>query len=147
MKAPDGSRGKVKDRAMSRREIREQIFKILFRVEFNDPEEMPEQLRLFFEQEEAVEEKERKEIEEKYEKIAAKLEVIDGMLNEKADKWSVNRMGKVELALLRLAVYEMEFDENIPVSVAINEAVELAKKFGQDESPAFINGVLAKFTK
>ncbi len=132
---------------MSRREIREQIFKILFRVEFNDPEEMPEQLRLFFEQEEEVEEKERKEIEEKYEKIAAKLEVIDGMLNEKADKWSVTRMGKVELALLRLAVYEMEFDESIPVSVAINEAVELAKKFGQDESPAFINGVLAKFTK
>ena len=63
---------------MSRREIREQIFKILFRVEFNDPEEMPEQLRLFFEQEEAVEEKERKEIEEKYEKIAAKLEVKIG---------------------------------------------------------------------
>lgn len=132
---------------MSRREIREQIFKILFRIEFNDLEEMPEQLRLFFEQEEAMEEKERKEIEEKYEKIAAKLEVIDGMLNEKADKWSITRMGKVELALLRLAVYEMEFDENIPVSVAINEAVELAKKFGQDESPAFINGVLAKFTK
>lgn len=140
-------RGKVKDKAMSRREIREQIFKILFRIEFNDMEEMPEQLRLFFEQEEAMEEKEQKEIEEKYEKIAAKLEVIDGMLNEKADKWSITRMGKVELALLRLAVYEMEFDENIPVSVAINEAVELAKKFGQDESPAFINGVLAKFTK
>ena len=56
-------------------------------------------------------------------------------------------MGKVELTLLRLAVYEMEFDEDIPTSVAINEAVELAKKFGQDESPAFINGVLAKFTK
>lgn len=132
---------------MSRREIREQIFKILFRIEFNDLEEMPEQLRLFFEQEEAMEEQERKEIEAKYEKIAAKLEVIDGMLSEKADKWSITRMGKVELTLLRLAVYEMEFDESVPVSVAINEAVELAKKFGQDESPAFINGVLAKFTK
>ncbi len=132
---------------MSRREIREQIFKILFRIEFNQIEDMPEQLRLFFEQEEAMEEKDQKEIREKYEKIADKLETIDGMLTEKADKWSVNRMGKVELTLLRLAVYEMEVDDNVPVSVAINEAVELAKKFGQDESPAFINGVLAKFTK
>ena len=132
---------------MSRREIREQIFKILFRIEFNQIEDMPEQLRLFFEQEETMEEKDQKEIREKYEKIADKLETIDGMLTEKADKWSVNRMGKVELTLLRLAVYEMEFDDSIPVSVAINEAVELAKKFGQDESPAFINGVLAKFTK
>lgn len=132
---------------MGRREIREQIFKILFRIEFNEMEEMPEQLRLFFEQEEAIEEQEQAEIEAKYEKIAGKLEIIDGMLKEKADKWSLNRMGKVELTLLRLAVYEMEFDEDIPVSVAINEAVELAKKFGQDESPAFINGVLAKFTK
>lgn len=140
-------RGIVKDKAMSRREIREQIFKILFRIEFNQLEDMPQQLRLFFEQEEAMEEKDQKEIREKYEKIADKLETIDGMLTEKADKWSVNRMGKVELTLLRLAVYEMEFDDNIPVSVAINEAVELAKKFGQDESPAFINGVLAKFTK
>ena len=140
-------RGMVKDKNMSRREIREQIFKILFRIEFNQIEDMPEQLRLFFEQEEAMEEKDQKEIREKYEKIADKLETIDGMLTEKADKWSVNRMGKVELTLLRLAVYEMEFDDNVPVSVAINEAVELAKKFGQDESPAFINGDLAKFTK
>ena len=140
-------RGIEKDNAMSRREIREQIFKILFRIEFNQIEDMPEQLRLFFEQEEAMEEKDQKEIREKYEKIADKLETIDGMLTEKADKWSVNRMGKVELTLLRIAVYEMEFDDNVPVSVAINEAVELAKKFGQDESPAFINGVLAKFTK
>lgn len=139
--------GIVKEKTMSRREIREQIFKILFRIEFNQIEDMPEQLRLFFEQEETIEEKDEQEIRGKYEKIADKLEIIDGMLEEKADKWSVNRMGKVELTLLRLAIYEMEFDDNVPVSVAINEAVELAKKFGQDEAPAFINGVLAKFTK
>ena len=54
-------------------------------------------------------------------------------------------MGKVDLTILRLAVYEIIFDENIPAGVAINEAVELAKAYGQDESPAFINGVLAKF--
>lgn len=133
---------------MSRREIREQVFKILFRIEFNKKEEMDDQLSWFFQDEEQpVSEKDQAEITEKYEKIVEKLELIDSMLDEKADKWSVKRMGKVELTLLRLAVYEMEFDENIPTSVAINEAVELAKKFGQDESPAFINGVLAKFAK
>ena len=54
-------------------------------------------------------------------------------------------MGKVDLTILRLAVYEIMYDEDIPTSVAINEAVELVKKFGQDSSPSFVNGVLAKF--
>ena len=53
-------------------------------------------------------------------------------------------MGKVDLTLIRLAVYEMKYEEDIPVKVAINEAVELAKQYGTDDSPAFINGVLAK---
>ena len=53
-------------------------------------------------------------------------------------------MGKAELTILRLAVYEMKYDEDIPVGVAINEAVELAKKFGSEEAPAFVNGILAK---
>ena len=54
------------------------------------------------------------------------------------------RMGKVDLTIIRLAVYEMKYDDDIPVSVAINEAVELAKRYGSENSPAFINGVLAK---
>ena len=54
-------------------------------------------------------------------------------------------MGKVDLTILRLAVYEIVFDEEVPTGVAINEAVELAKQFGKDESSAFVNGVLAKF--
>ena len=53
-------------------------------------------------------------------------------------------MGKVDLTLLRLAVYEIKFEEDIPTKVAINEAVELAKRYGTDSSPAFVNGVLAK---
>ena len=67
------------------------------------------------------------------------------MLDSKATGWKVSRMGKVDLTILRLALYEMLFDDEVPVSVAINEAVELAKKFGQTESPAFVNGILAKF--
>ncbi len=133
---------------MSRREVREHIFKLLFRIEFNKNEDMPEQIQLFFnEEEQPISEKDQAEITQKYEKIIEKLSLIDTMIDEKADKWSIKRMGKVDLTLLRLAVYEIEYDEDIPTGVAINEAVELAKKFGQNESPAFINGILAKFTK
>jgi len=131
---------------MSRRELREQIFKLLFRVEFNQKEEMSQQATFFFEEEEnTADEKEAVYISEKVDKIVEKLEEIDGALNEKVEGWDTGRMGKVDLTILRLAVYEILFDETIPTGVAINEAVELAKKFGQDSSPAFVNGVLAKF--
>ena len=83
----------------------------------------------------------------KYEKIVEHLDTIDDLIRQTATGWTMERMGKVDLTILRLAVYEMKMDDTIPVSVAINEAVELAKKFGQDESPSFVNGVLAKFTK
>ena len=81
----------------------------------------------------------------RYEKVAEKLAKIDKMINEKTKGWDTERMGKVELTIIRLAVFEICFDDDIPSSVAINEAVELAKKYGQDGSPAFVNGVLAKF--
>lgn len=131
---------------MSRREMREQLFKLLFRVEFNSREELAQQEAFFFEDEENVsDQKANAAISEKFNKIVVKLEGIDQSLNEKVQGWDTGRMGKVDLTILRLAVYEIMFDEEIPTSVAINEAVELAKKFGQDSSPAFINGVLAKF--
>jgi len=132
---------------MSRRELREQIFKLLFRIEFNAPDDMPQQIRLFFEQDDPVEEPVQEEITQKYDRIVEKLAEIDEMIQKTATGWTMDRMGKVDLTILRLAVYEMKMDDTIPVSVAINEAVELAKKFGQDESPAFVNGVLAKFAK
>jgi transcription antitermination factor NusB len=130
---------------MGRRELREQIFKLLFRVEFHPLEDMPEQEKLLFEEENAVSEKDEQYILRKYEDIVSKLEMIDEMINKEAKGWETGRMGKVDLTLIRLAVYEMKYDDDIPTGVAINEAVELAKKFGQDNSPSFINGVLAKF--
>lgn len=131
---------------MGRRELREQIFKLLFRVEFNEKEDMPEQEKLFFEEEEnAASEKDEQYILKKYGDIVSKLEEIDEMINKEAKGWETSRMGKVDLTLIRLAVYEIKYDDDIPTGVAINEAVELAKKFGQDNSPAFVNGVLAKF--
>ena len=131
---------------MSRRELRERIFLLLFRVEFNRMEDMPEQIQLFFSQEESeITEEEKRYISGKYGNIAAKLPEIDALINERAKGWSVERMGKVDITIIRLAVYEICYDDDIPTGVAINEAVELAKKFGQDESAGFVNGVLAKF--
>lgn len=131
---------------MSRRELRERIFLLLFRVEFNRMEDMPEQIQLFFSQEESEStQEERRYISGKYGNIVAKLPEIDALINERAKGWTVERMGKVDITIIRLAVYEICYDDDIPTSVAINEAVELAKKFGQDESAGFINGVLAKF--
>ena len=65
-------------------------------------------------------------------------------MNQASKGWKTSRMGKVDLTILRLASYEVLFDEDVPAKVAINEAVELAKKFGGDDSPSFINGVLGK---
>lgn len=131
---------------MGRRELREHIFLLLFRVEFNGPEDMPEQVKMFFEDDEVVyTEQDAAYITAKYGNIASRLDELDRMLDEKSEGWDVKRMGKVELTILRLALYEIVYDEEVPVGVAINEAVELAKKFGQDTSGSFVNAILAKF--
>ena len=132
---------------MGRREQREQIFKLVFQLEFNNADDMPEQMKLYLEQEEIQSEKDCTYISDKFEKIQSKLAEIDEMINATATGWKTDRMGKVDLAIIRLAVYEIKYDESVATSVAINEAVELAKKFGQDESSSFVNGVLAKFSK
>lgn len=131
---------------MSRRELREQIFKFIYRVEFHDMEEMAEQEKLFFEDDELViKEEDAAYISDKSNKILQKLGEIDELINKHAKGWTTERMSKVDLTIIRLAVYEIKFDEDVPAGVAINEAVEIAKKFGQEESSGFVNGVLAKF--
>lgn len=134
---------------MKRSELRENIFKLLFRLEFNEEETMKEQVKLYFEDlplegEKPISEKNQKFIEEKYFSIVENLEEIDKKIEEVSNGWQLGRMGKVELTIIRLAVYEIQYDENVPTGVAINEAVELAKKFGGDDAPSFINGILAK---
>ena len=129
---------------MSRREVREQIFKLLFRAEFYEEGELPEQLQLFFEELYQAENKDTIYIREKVEQILARLPEIDSMVNGVAQGWKTSRMGKVDLTLIRLAVYEIKFEEEIPTGVAINEAVELAKSYGTDGSSSFVNGILAK---
>lgn len=84
---------------------------------------------------------------QKTEEIMCKVPELDAKIDEVAQGWKTKRMGKVDLTILRLALYEMLYDDEVPEKVAINEAVELAKKFGGNDSPAFINGVLAKLVK
>ena len=133
---------------MSRHKLREQVFKLLFRIEFNDSVEMEEQKELFFTTSDVeTTEEESRYIEEKYQAVVDKLDKIDELISSNAKGWSIDRMSKVDLTILRLGVYEMIFDDTIHEDVALNEAIELAKEFGQDQSYSFINGVLAKLHK
>ncbi len=132
---------------MTRREIRELIFKMVFRVEFHNEEEIPEQLRLFMDALDTADEKDRAYIGNKAEDILAHLPEIDEIINSSATNWKTSRMAKVELTLIRVAVYEIRYEKDIPTGVAINEAVELAKAYGEDNSAAFVNGVLARIAQ
>ena len=132
---------------MGRRELREHIFKLLFMSDFNDGEEMNDKLAMYFDGLEILKENNQKYMQSKYENIKAHLDEIDALLNEKSKGWKTSRMSKVDLSILRLAVYEMKFDEDVPVKVAINEAVEIAKSFGGDASASFVNGILGKIAK
>lgn len=142
---------------MTRSLVREHLFKLLFRIEFNPKEDMPDQVRLFFE--DSIKDEDVKHpaadipgedaeyIRKKYDAIVEHLSEIDEKIDKASNGWSINRIGKVELAILRLAVYEIVYDDDIPASVAIDEAVELSKRFGQDSSSSFVNGILATFAK
>ncbi|MCR4618280.1 MAG: transcription antitermination factor NusB [Lachnospiraceae bacterium] len=131
---------------MNRHELRERLFKLLFRIEFNTPEEMPEQIRYFCEDDDngTTEKEDSDYVTGKYEKIIERKDEIDSIIDANASGWDITRLGKVELAVMRLAVYELCFDDDIPTGVAMNEAVELAKRFGQENSGAFVNAVLSK---
>ena len=147
---------------MTRREAREHCFKMLFSADFYPTqEEAIAQLGQYFQspEEDDVDESGILQVLHKVElksedseylqartvNIIDKIPEIDAKLNEVAAGWKTKRMGKVELTILRLALFEMLYDENIPEKVSINEAVELAKKFGGNDSPAFVNGILARF--
>lgn len=130
---------------MTRSKLREELFKLLFRVEFVDKEELQEQFDLFVNDEVTFEESESADLKTKFDAIVEKLTDLDNKINEKTISWDTGRIGKAELTILRIAVYEILYDDLIPAPAAINEAVELAKKYGDDGASKFINGVLAKF--
>lgn len=136
---------------MNRRQLREYTFKLLFHANFYDKEELEEQASNYLEEcmypqegQLLLIEKEKEELEQRFSQIVEKLPEIDEEISQAAEGWKLNRMNKVDLSIIRLAGYELMFDSDVPGKVAINEAVELAKSYGGDESPQFVNGVLAK---
>lgn len=145
---------------MTRRELREHCFKLLFCTDFHPAEETKEQLEQYFagpvEEEPtadgiyevlhspALDLSDGEYVKEKVAHIMEKKAELDKKIDEIAEGWTTKRMGREEITILRLALYEILYDEDVPDKVAINEAVELAKKFGGDDSPSFVNGILAK---
>ena len=92
---------------MTRSELREHAFKMLFQIEFNDSADMPDHVKNYFETLEDAREQDKDYIQRKYEAVASCVEEIDGLLNDTAKGWKTSRMSKVDLTILRLAVYEM----------------------------------------
>ena len=130
---------------MTRRELRKNTFVLLFISEFYEPEEFAQQKSLYLENPEVkIDLHDADYVSTRVDEVMDKLEEIEVAIETVAEKWSKDRMGKVELTLIRLAYYEMKYDDTVPTAVAINEAVELAKIYGTDDSGSFVNGILAK---
>ncbi len=146
---------------MTRRQIRECVFLMIFRVEFHEREELPEQMQYLEQTLDSLEEqneelsaeaaklrdKDKRYIEDKSADIIAHLDELDEAINAQSLGWKTGRMSKVDLSIIRLAVYEIRYEEAVPLKVSINEAVELAKKYGTNDSASFVNGILAKFAQ
>lgn len=139
---------------MKREKSRECTFLLLFSNDFHASNEVAKQLDMLIENQNDINENKEdsiiaKEADREY--ITARvidieknIEEIDKKINEVAVGWSTERMSKVDLTILRLAYYEMKMDEEVPQKVAIDQAINLAKKYGGEESSSFVNGILAK---
>ena len=125
---------------MNRREARELLFTLVFEYDFKRSEDFSATYASALENREFFEEDDY--VKSAFEGIAENIEAIDEKISANAESWSISRLSKVSLAIMRIAVYEMLFIDAIPMNVSINEAVELAKKFDEEKSPKFINGVL-----
>ena len=128
---------------MTRKLAREEAFILIFEKELNDSSldeilDLAEQVR---------EIKPDQYVKNVFFGVFENLDKIDGIISKNAVGWSINRITKTSLAVLRLAIYEIEFVEDIPVSVSINEAVELTKKYSTKEDSSFVNGILSTVAK
>lgn len=131
---------------MSRSAAREEAFKLLYSLEVQN-EDREEQIELYLENEEISDEKTKQYILDVTKGIQNNIELIEKKISDNLKKdWKIDRISKVNLSLLKLAIYEILFTET-PYKVAINEVVEMAKKYGDDTSPNFINGILASVVK
>lgn len=127
-----------------RTQLREAAFIILFRADYYDLAEMPGQIRSFFEDEDEFTEEEKQYVAARVLNVCEKIGEIDKALDEISVGWKVRRMNHADLTALRLAYYEIVYDDSVPNAAAINDAVELAKNYGTDNSGSFVNGILAR---
>lgn len=132
---------------MLRSQVREEIFKILFRYPFNNAEDMEEQIEFSISELEGKSDKNINYIRDKVKDILIKLEDVDSKISECCEGWSIDRIGKAEIAIMRIATYEIMFEEDMPSSVAVNEAVELTKMYCDEDAKGFVNAVLGKVVK
>jgi N utilization substance protein B len=127
---------------MSRKSAREEAMKLVYQMSMNNSESS-EVLENFYENhEETVTEEEKEYIENCVSGIKNKLGQIDEYIEKYSKGWKINRISKVDLAIMRLAIYEMLERKDVPNAVAVNEAIELAKKYSGEKSSNFINGIL-----
>ncbi len=132
---------------MNRSTMRENAFKLIYSLEIQKTEEVEEQIDLFFESNDINDKEAQKYITDvilgsrKNEK-----QILENIEQNLKEDWKLNRISKMDLSILKLAIYEIKYN-NIPYKVAINEAVELSKKYGEDKSKYFVNGVLASIVK
>lgn len=132
---------------MSRKTAREEAMKILYEMEItkSNPDEI---LNNYFENlEKPIGDEERKYITEAVNGVSGKKAEIDSYISKYLKGWNISRIAKVDLAIMRIAVYEMMDRKDVPGAVAVNEAVEIAKKYSDNNSPSYINGVLANVMK
>ena len=126
----------------SRKLAREMAVEFLFQIEFQK-EDIKEQVEDFLDSLEP-DNFDKNYFFEIVNGVLNSQEEIDDIISKNSKGWALSRIAKVDLAILRVAVYEIKHREDIPLSVSINEAVEIAKKFGTDESSKFINGLLGQ---
>lgn len=132
---------------MNRTAIREQAFKLIYSLEIQKQENLEEAIELYEESNEITDEKAKEYISQTIFGIQEnKEEIVHQIEVNLKEEWKIERISKIDLAILKLAIYELKYTE-IPFKVAINEAVELAKKYGEDSSKNFVNGILASIVK
>ena len=128
---------------MGRREAREHAMKLLYQVQILK-DDLDDQIRTYMEEALIMDSPERDYIEDVVRGAIENQDEIDSILSRHAKGWTITRMPKVDLAIMRLSVYEMRYRKDIPVNVSINEAVEMDKKYSGEQSKTFVNGVLGK---
>mgnify|MGYP004640434215 FL=1 len=128
----------------NKRKSREQAFIILFEKSFNTELSVDEIMDIAIETEVISKDKMTADIVKKAEE---NIDEIDAAIEDNLKGWSKQRISKVSLALLRMAVCEMKYFDKVPVGVSINEAVEICKVYGSDEDKGFVNGILGSISR